>query len=177
MNDGEVDKPRLSSRPPPPGSSLRILFGVAWIALQAVLILTAGRRPDGAFGFRMFPESSTIKIALFRELGHGERVHVERGAWSAGDANGFVRRFDWHDRVKEPHLGVFDVEIPASYGSATQLARLDAALDDISRHVPDDNDTRRFLLEVTIRRNGREPYTVHLAGPDRYDLRRPHGGF
>ena len=62
---------------------------------------------------------------------------------------------------------MFDTERSASYGIDAQLARLQRALDDVAAHTPDDADTRRFLLDVTVRRNGREPYVVHLTSAER----------
>ena len=41
--------------------------------------------------------------------------------------------------------------------------RSPAALDDVASHTPEDAETRRLLLDVVVRRNGREPRTVHLA--------------
>lgn len=165
------DRPRTTvpsihpSEQAPLGGAGRLVFAFLWIGIQLVLILTAGRRPDGAFGFRMFAESSSIKYALYREV-NGERVHVDDGAWFARDATGNVRRFAWQDRVR-PELSVFDREIHASYGARAQLARLQGALDDVAAHVEDDTETKRLLLEVTVRRNGREPETFTLTSRER----------
>jgi hypothetical protein len=143
-----------------------VLFAAAWLSLQLGLVLTASRRPDGAFGFRMFPESSTVEVALFRELGR-ERVPVTDGAWTARDASGVAHTFTWRDRVKRPELAAFDVEMHASYGAAAQLARWQAALDDVAAHIPADAETRRLTLDVTVRRNGREPHVVRLESAER----------
>ena len=62
---------------------------------------------------------------------------------------------------------IFDQEFNASYGAATQLGRLQAALDDVAAHVPDDAETTRFLLDVTIKRNGREPVVYVLTSKER----------
>jgi hypothetical protein len=147
----------------------RLLFAALWVLAQATLILTAGRRVDGAFGFRMFPESSTIKLALYREIDRGggrERVHVEGGVWSARAPDGMTHRLTWYDRIPRPYW-VFDQEMHASYGAATQLVRLQHALDDLAAHVPEDDETRRFVLEVTVRRNGREPVLHRLTSRER----------
>ncbi len=149
----------------------RILFAAAWLAGQAALVLTAGRRADGAFGFRMFSESSTITVALSREVdgpgGERTRVHVDDGTWSARDAGGVVHRFVWSDRVKRGELGAFDREIHAKYSAAAQVERWHAALDDVATHIPDDAETHRLLLDISVRRNGRDPYVVHLASAER----------
>jgi hypothetical protein len=143
--------------------ALRVVFAAAWIAAQIALVLTAGQRPDGAFGFRMFSESSTIRLSLWREVEGGPPVHVDGGVWTARDAGGMPRRFSWYDRVKRPEMGVFDAEVSASYGAGAQLARLQLALDDVAAHLADDAETKRLLLEVVVRRNGREPYLVRLV--------------
>jgi hypothetical protein len=143
-----------------------VLFAIAWVGVQVALVLSAERRVDGAFGFRMFTESSSIRMSLYRELRDG-RVRVEEGVWSAHDAGGLKRTFSWTDRVRRYELAVFDAETSAKYGVAATLARLQAALDDVATHTPDDADTRRFLLDVTVRRNGREPYVVHLTSVER----------
>ena len=142
-----------------------------WLVLQGTLVLTADRRPDAAFGFRMFTESSTLKIVLYRELmtddGQRTRIHVEDGVWSARDSGGLRRRFEWRDRVRRPELSIFDAEINAKYSVRAQLTRLQAALDDVATHMPDDADTRRFALDVTVRHNGGEPYVITLVSAER----------
>src|SRR5215210_3130150 len=102
----------------------RLAFAAFWIGLQGGLILTAQSRPDGAFGFRMFSESTTIKVSLYREIvvdGMLTRVHVEDGKWAARSAAGQLEHFDWSRRVM-PNLAVFDTEWAASYGEAAQIA-------------------------------------------------------
>lgn len=179
MQDGDKapDPPRSSqppraSLPPPPSRGWwRILFGVVWVSAQIGLVITADRRPDAAFGFRMFSESSTVKIVLYREIasedGQRQRVHVDDGSWTARDAGGLRRNFAWTDRVRRRELALFDTETSAKYSTSAQLARLQAALDDVATHTPDDAETRRFLLDVTVKKNGREPYVVHLTSAER----------
>lgn len=162
--------PRPSQRPslPPgtgPGFNYRVVFAALWIVVQGTLILTADRRVDGAFGFRMFSESSTIKLTLYRET-EGGRVQVEGGVWTAHAANGTVNRLTWYDRVKVP-FWVFDQEMHASYGARAQLSRLQEALDDVAAHTPNDVETKRLLLDVTVKRNGHEPVVQHLVSRER----------
>lgn len=143
-------------------SRRQLLFAIVWIALQAVLVLTAGRRADAAFGFHMFSESSTLVITLSREI-DGQIVPVVDGTWSAKDQGGLSHRIRWYDRVKRTELGRFGVEMHASYGADAQIERLSAALEDVAAHTPEDAETHRLLLDVVIRRNGHESRTVHLA--------------
>jgi hypothetical protein len=165
---------RPSATPPhvphaPRSGTYRIVFAFAWVALQVILIVTADRRADGAFGFRMFAESSTVKVALYRELPDAagrRRVHVDGGVWTAAGRDGMVRRLSWYDRVPTP-FWPFDQEVPASYGAKTQLVRLAAAVDDVATYTPDDAETLRFVLIVTLRHNGREPVVHELVSPER----------
>jgi hypothetical protein len=139
----------------------RVAFAVTWIAGQVALVVTATGRPDGLFGFRMFPEASTMQVHLARVTATGE-VPIPGGEWSARDASGQLRHFSWRDRVRDPVLSSLDARVFASYGEATQLARLGHALDDLADHVPEDAETLRFVARVTVWHNGREPTTSTL---------------
>jgi hypothetical protein len=145
---------------------LRVVFAVLWIAGQLALVLSAGARPDHIFGFRMFPEASTLEIHLWRET-TGGRIRAARGEWSARDATGQLRHFSWRDRVRDPILSSVDARVFASYGVDAQLARLGHALDDVADHVPEDAETRRLVAEVVVRRNGGEPRTIVLSSRPR----------
>lgn len=169
--------PSLSPLSKAPGTgprhNYRLLFAAVWIITQLALVLTADRRVDGAFGFRMFPESSWIKVVLYREvtaeLDGGAvltRVHVDNGVWTARDARGKLQQLRWYDRVPSPFWH-FDREMPASYGAKTQLERLQGALDDVATHTPEDAETERLVLEVTVHRNGREAVVHTLTSPIR----------
>ena len=145
----------------------RTAFAALYLLGQVTLIVTAGRRPDNAFGFRMFNESSTLSAHLVREVespsGHGNTtLDVHGTSWTARDGAGVLHRFDWRDRVREPALSYFEGTIHASYGADAQLARLQAALDDVASHIPQDAETRRLGVEVDVRKNGREPVHVSL---------------
>jgi hypothetical protein len=148
-----------------------VVVGFAWVALQLALILRADRLPDAAFGLRVFSEASTTRAALYREIvdasGRRALVHVDDGVWSARDAGGLVRRFAWTDRVRRRELAVLDAEVSAPDSASAAVARLKAALDDLATHAPDDADSRRFVLDVTVRRNAREPYVLHLMSAER----------
>ncbi len=155
------------SKMPVMGPRARTAFAAAYLAAQVIAITSAASRSDHIFGFRMFSESSTLNVALFRRIdapsGHGIlKVHVENGTWIAKDADGAPQRVSWHDRVREPGLSTFDTTIHASYGADAQVERLQAALLDVAAHIPQDAETRDLVLEVIERKNGREPITSVL---------------
>jgi hypothetical protein len=148
------------------GPRARVAFAACWIAAQSTLVVTAAGRSDGAFGFRMFPEASTIEIHLQRRVGD-RLVPVPRGEWSARDASGQLRHFAWRDRVRDPVLSVLDERRFASYGADAQLARLERALDEVTDHLADDAETAQLQAEVLLWRNGRGPETITRVGPRR----------
>ncbi len=154
------------------GLRARVAFAASYLSLQVALIVASARRPEHAFGFQMFNESSTVHFSLLREVeapsGHGTLiVHAYDGEWTARTKSGALRRFSWKDRVKVAALSTFDVTLEAGYGAAAQLARMQAALDDAAEHTPNDAETLRFLADVTVRRNGREPTVVRIASATR----------
>ena len=144
----------------------RVALSVVWVVGQAVLVATGGQRPDAAFAFRMFSESSTIAVSLSREV-NGVIVPIEDGTWLARDARGVLHRFRWDDRVKDGHLYPWKRPIHASYGAAAQLDRLAHALDDVSSHIDDDAETTQLIAEVVVRKNGGPPELQRLEGPRR----------
>lgn len=151
------------------GPRARVAFAAVWLASQAALVVTASRRPDRIFGFRMFPEASTLQVRLARVTATGE-VAAPGGEWSAHDASGQLRHFSWHDRVRDPVLSSLDARVFASYGAETQLARLGRALDDVADHIPEDAETLRLVAHVTIWRNGRDPASSTLESHARGGL-------
>jgi hypothetical protein len=154
------------------GPGARVAICVAYLSLQATLIATGGARADHAFAFQMFSESCTVRLSLQREVeapsGHGTLlVPAARGEWTALDAGGTRRRFEWSDRVKAPLLSAFETTFEAGYGERAEIARLEAALDDVTNHLEGDAETERLVIDATFRRNGREPTVVRLSGPPR----------
>jgi hypothetical protein len=147
----------------------RIVFAVAWMGLQSALVVTASRRADAAFGFRMFAESSTVSAHLSREVeapsGEGTTIEpVVNGEWVARGADGKPHRVRWKDRVTEPALATFDVTMHASYSAAAQTERWAAALDDVAAHLDsEDSETKRLHLDLVVHRNGREATTAHFT--------------
>ena len=148
------------------GPRARAVLVSGWLLLQSVLVLTASCQPDGIFGFRMFPEASTLEFQLERIVG-GVAVPAPGGAWSARDASGQLRHFSWRERVADPVLSSPGSKVFAAYGADAQIARLQRALDDVALHEPEDAETQRFVARVVVWRNGREPQTLTLESASR----------
>jgi hypothetical protein len=148
------------------GPRARLAFAACWIVAQGALVLTASIRSDRIFGFRMFSEASTLEIHLSRQL-RDSVVPAPSGEWSARDMAGQLRHFSWHDRVHDPTLRALDARVFASYGTGTQLARLQRALDDVAEHTPEDAETERLRADVTVWKNGRAPMAVVLRSEPR----------
>jgi hypothetical protein len=132
-----------------------------WVLGQAALVLTAGLRADHIFSFRMFPEASTLEVHLSR-VTQRFTLPAPRGEWGAKDDAGQLRHFSWRDRVRDPVLESVDVPVFAAYGTDTQLARLQRALDDVADHIEQDDETLRLRADVLVSKNGREPYAATL---------------
>ncbi|MEO8875759.1 MAG: hypothetical protein ABI461_09250 [Polyangiaceae bacterium] len=149
----------------PPQTIARAAVVVLWVGVQGALIFTASGRADGAFGFRMFNESSSVQAHLFREVGapsgHGTvRVAAPNGKWRARDDAGNLHRFDWYDRVKSGAVAPLDQNAHASYGAAAQVERLHAALDDMAAHISGDAETEALVLVIDVSKNGRTPEPI-----------------
>jgi hypothetical protein len=148
------------------GPHARVVFAAAYFAAQGALIATAPLRPDHAFGFQMFSESSTMSIHLSRRLASGV-ADATGGEWIAVGPDGRPHRIAWRDRIKDPLLSNLDTTMQAAYGARAQLARIQAALDDFAANIPDDAETRAVVADVTVRKNGRDPVTIQLTSARR----------
>ena len=137
---------------------------VAFFGLEFAGIAWGQRTPDHALGFQMFNESSRLTIHLFREVERKRRRVLEPlpdGRWQAPDSSGHQRSYAWHERVRYAPLNVLGQSKHARYGLGAQLFHLQAALDDVMRHIPDDTTTLALVAEVETMRNG-VPGSVRL---------------
>jgi hypothetical protein len=153
------------------GIRRRTWFAAAYLTIQALLVVSAGLRPDGVFSFQMFNESSRIAIAIGRRVpspGGGTSVVPTDGAWEAIDSSGAVHQFRWTDRIRDPILSSLGRPVHASYGITAQLFRLQKALDDVAGHLEGDMETRALVADVRIWQNGRESYETRLESRPRY---------
>ncbi len=134
------------------GPRARVAFVALWLGAQAALIATADLRPEHAFGFRMFSESTTEVLHLSRRTFDGDLVSCDNGAWWTRTSRGARVYLSMRDYIDAPELSFYDIRMPASYGRAAELARLQAALDYvIGRLGDDDRTTAQFVVDVALR--------------------------
>lgn len=143
----------------------RAAFALAFFGLEAFGIYFGQRAPDRTFGFQMFNESSRVTVRLFREVARKKRrvlVPLPDGQWQAPDARGDVRDYAWSTRARASSLWVLGRSVHARYGLDAQLFRLQAALDDAMRHIPEDTQTLALVAEVETSKNGQPGPLVRL---------------
>jgi hypothetical protein len=132
----------------------RTIFVALFFAGEAALVATAGSRSDRSYGFRMFPETSTVFVHVSRRLDGGKEVPVVGGRWEAHDCGGKPHAYVWSKMVRFPAPYKLDAELGAPYGVDSGVARTRDALRWIADHVPDDCETRAFVARVQMKRNG-----------------------
>lgn len=146
------------------GPRARVAFAVVWLGAQVTLIATAGLRPEHAFGFRMFSESTTAVLHLHRRTFDGELTSEEQGGWWTRDKGGARVHLSMRDYIDAPELSYYDERMPAAYGQEAELWRLRRALDNTLARLGDDNRTTAgFVVDVTLRRGGGPPSTVRVV--------------
>lgn len=140
---------RLFDRWPP----LRSAFAAVYLAIQALLIVTAGGRVSHSFGFRMFEESASIEVHVERVL--DGNVHKPLAdEWLAHDCSGAPHVLRWKDLVRFPAPRWLDTGIAQPYGVDTGVAIARAAIGFVATHTPDDCETRAFVATIKRVRNG-----------------------
>jgi hypothetical protein len=85
-------------------------------------------------------------------------------AWEARDRAGVVRQFRWSDRVRDATLRYSGAARHAAYGLDAQLFRLQAALDDVAAHIPEDAETRALVAIGEGSKNGWPYREFRLTG-------------
>jgi len=153
------------------GPRARVVFAATYVVAQLGLIAWGLSTPDHVFGFQMFNASSRITVNLYREVkgrrGKKRLVPMKDGRWQARDADGSLQSYRWQDRVRGPVLNRLGVSTHAAYGLNAQLFRLQAALDDLAAHIPDDTQTLALVAVVEATENGRPVPEIRLRGERR----------
>ena len=134
------------------GPRARVVFVALWLGVQLALVATASLRPEHAFAFRMFSESTTDVLHLSRRTFDGDLVSCDSGSWWTRTRSGARINHSIRDYIDAPELSYYDIRMPASYGRAAELARLKAALDYvIGRLGDDDRTTAQLVVDVAMR--------------------------
>jgi hypothetical protein len=140
----------------------RTVFVVAFLGCEALLIATAGSRSDRSYGFRMFPETSSVVVHVARRLDEGKEAPIANGRWEAHDCGGKPHSFVWSKMVRSPAPSKLDAPTGAPYGVEAQVERTRGALRWVADHVPDDCETRAFVAKVEMKRNGQSIGSVDI---------------
>jgi hypothetical protein len=131
----------------------RAVFAVVFLVAQGVLIATAGGRSDRSYGFRMFPETSSIVVHVARRLDDGREAPIVNGRWDARDCAGATKTFVWGRMVRPPGPARLDGPSGAPYGVESGVARTKDALAWVAAHSGD-CETRAFVAHVELKKNG-----------------------
>jgi hypothetical protein len=140
----------------------RVIACAVFFGSEALLVATAGARSDRSYGFRMFPEASSITVHVSRRLADGTLVPIEKGRWHALDCSGAGHDFIWGKMVRSPAPWRLDASVPAPYGVESEVHRTRDALRWVLDNTPQDCETRALVAKVDARRNGRAPEEIDL---------------
>ena len=135
---------------------------VIFFGAEALLIATAGMRSDRSYGFRMFPEASSLTVHLSRKLEDGTLERVEDGRWRTHDCSGTQYFVFWGKMVHAPAPSKLDVSVPAPYGVESEIHRTRDAMQWVLDHTKEDCETRALVAKIKVRRNGTTPYDVDV---------------
>lgn len=136
------------------GTRGRTLACGLFFGSEIVLIATAGLRSDRSYGFRMFPESSSIRVHVSRRLDDGRVLPIEGGRWQAHDCSGGVHAFSWPKMVRFPAPWKLDAEVGAPYGVESEIHRARDATRWVADHTTEDCETRALVVHIVPTRNG-----------------------
>ncbi len=135
---------------------------VAAVVVAQLAFVARGYTSDHReLGWQMFPEASTWRADVVRVTASGRRVPVE-DAWAG---------YSWAELVPSRGLSRPGVRHHADAGLDGQLAFLDAALDWVADHTPDDHETLYLEARVTAWRNDDPPVTSVLRSAVREQAR------
>jgi hypothetical protein len=137
---------------------------VALVVVVQVFLVARGYWSDHReFAFQMFPESSTWRADVVRVTSDGQRIPIER-PWSG---------YRWDELVTSRGLSHPSVRRHADAGLDNQLAFLDAALDWVAAHTPQDHETRYLEARVTAWHNDDPARVLVLRSDPRPASSRP----
>jgi hypothetical protein len=147
------------------GKRGRAIFCAVFFGSEVVLVATAGMRTDRSYGFRMFPEASTITLHVSRRLADGTVVPVTGGVWTPRGCAGGAHPYVWGRMVRFPAPARLDVPAGAPYGVDNEVQRARDALAWVAAHAPEDCETRAFVAHVEAVRNGRTEAPIDFEVP------------
>ena len=143
----------------------RAIFCALFFGSEVLLVATAGLRTDRSYGFRMFPEASTITVHVSRRLADGSVVPITGGTWTPQSCGRPPPKFVWGKMVRFPAPGRLDAPVGAPYGVENEVQRARDGLAWVAAHTPEDCETRAFVAHVEAVRNGRPAEPIDFEVP------------
>ena len=137
-------------------------FVIAVLVGHAALLVRGYADPHKFFAFQPFNESSTWRADIVRVTADGRRVPIEE-AWPGG--------YEWDELVGWEVLAQPSRTKHAYSGLGASLDFLDAALDWVADHTPDDTETLYLEARTEAYRNTRGPELGVLRSDVREEAR------
>lgn len=131
-----------------------LAFCGAYLLVQAFFIIRAHFHVDKRFGFWMFAESSRYKAQLYRQLADGRLIKTRNGKWVVTMADRRMAIYSWDDYVRDFRLNNLEKVRRAKVGMDINLKYLQHALYYLDEHIPEDQETVKFILKVQYRKAG-----------------------
>ena len=138
-----------------------LTFCFLYLAIQAAFIVKAHFSPDKRFGFWMFAETSEYTATLYRITKDGTKLKTKNGRWRVR-TEGRRKTYSWDRFVRDYRLYNLESNKRAKGSMSRTLKFLDAALDFVADRIPDDQETRQLVLEITYSKAGNEPQKTVL---------------
>jgi hypothetical protein len=138
----------------------RVVVCALFFGCETALVATAGLRSDRSYGFRMFPESSSVTVHLSRLRADGTVTPIEEGQWQTHDCQGQPHVVRWETMVRAPAPWRLNASVPAPYGVDSEIHRTRDAMQWVLDHTPEDCETQGLVAKIDVRRNGQAAYEV-----------------
>jgi hypothetical protein len=134
----------------------RVIVAVV-VVLQLGFVARGYTSAHKEFAYQMFNESTDWRADIVRVTRAGDRIPIDED-WSGYQWSALVDTRGLFDPANRNH---------ADAGIDNQLAFLDAALDYVAAHTPNDTETEYLEATVTYWRNAHDPKTVVLRSAAR----------
>jgi hypothetical protein len=142
--------------------ALMIVVGCfLYLSIQIFFIVRAHFVDSKHFAFWMFPESTSFYANLSRETYDGREISTKQGTWVVEDGDHFAT-YRWADLVNDYNLNVLDRRVRSRGSWADSERYFQEALNFFARRIPEDKQTRRLVLRISVKKAGEKKRLVTL---------------